>query len=172
MQVAFEIVVTPLRCGKFAARLGDRIILKSSRQPLLDAARVLLAEGADPEARIGMRHAGANHVALQPATSRRRSRATSCRAGFRRTGNRTGRMPWYAPGRCYVPMWPCAWTPHLHLSIPSAAGGNEPPPARGSGPAGKPHEATEIHNTSRQLGSRIRRAQPGALGAHAGYASI
>ena len=59
-----EIIVTPQGAGQFMACLGERIILKSSRQPLLDAARVLLAEGVDPQARIQMRHAGANHVAL------------------------------------------------------------------------------------------------------------
>ncbi len=57
-------VVSPLGHGRFEARLGERVILGSSRQPLLDAARVLLAEGADPGARIQMRHAGAIHVAL------------------------------------------------------------------------------------------------------------
>jgi hypothetical protein len=46
------------------ACLGERVILESSRQPLLDAARVLLGEGADPRTRIQMRHAGAIHVAL------------------------------------------------------------------------------------------------------------
>ena len=54
----------PLDRGRFETRLGDRVILKSSRQPLLDAARVLLAEGMAPDTRIAMRHAGANHDAL------------------------------------------------------------------------------------------------------------
>jgi hypothetical protein len=58
------ITVSPIGRGRFEARVGDRIILKSSRQPLLDAARVLLAEGIPPDTRITMRHAGANHDAL------------------------------------------------------------------------------------------------------------
>jgi hypothetical protein len=45
-------------------RLGDLIILKSSRQPLLDAARLFQAEGFSPDDRIVMRHAGADHDAL------------------------------------------------------------------------------------------------------------
>jgi hypothetical protein len=45
-----EIVVTPVgRHGRFEAQLlGNRVILESSRQPLLDSARVLLAEGRKP----------------------------------------------------------------------------------------------------------------------------
>lgn len=65
--IAIEIVISPLGCkspGRFEVRLGDRPILKSSRQPLLDAARVLAGEGVSPNARIAIRHAGANHVAL------------------------------------------------------------------------------------------------------------
>jgi hypothetical protein len=42
----------------------SRVICRSSRQPLLDGARVLLAEGTPPDTRIGMRHAGSSHVAL------------------------------------------------------------------------------------------------------------
>ena len=59
-----EIIITPQGAGGFMACLGERIILKSSRQPLLDAARVLLAEGVQPDAGSSMRHAGATHVAL------------------------------------------------------------------------------------------------------------
>jgi hypothetical protein len=65
MPYSIEIIVMPVdRRGRFTARLGDRVILKSSRQPLLDAARIL-AEGVAPSTRIAMRHAGANHVALR-----------------------------------------------------------------------------------------------------------
>ena len=39
----------PERRGRFVARLGNgQVVVRSSRQPFLDAARVLLAEGADP----------------------------------------------------------------------------------------------------------------------------
>lgn len=54
----------PLGRGRFEVRLGDLIILKSSRQPLLDAARLFQAEGFSPDDRIVMRHAGADHDAL------------------------------------------------------------------------------------------------------------
>jgi hypothetical protein len=40
-------------------------LICTSRQPLLDAARVLLAEGVVPDTLIEMRHAGADHVALR-----------------------------------------------------------------------------------------------------------
>jgi len=59
-----EILVTPLGRGQFTARVGDRVILKSSRQPLLDAARVLAGEGVPPDTRISMRHEGSPHLAL------------------------------------------------------------------------------------------------------------
>src|SRR5437588_392179 len=52
------------RPGVFDAHVGDRLIC-SSRQPLLDAARVLLAQGIVPDSIIEMRHAGADHVALR-----------------------------------------------------------------------------------------------------------
>jgi hypothetical protein len=68
--ITIEIVITALRRGKFAARFGDRVILKSSRQPLLDAARILLTPSADPKARIAMRHSGAEHAALSSTIGR------------------------------------------------------------------------------------------------------
>lgn len=58
------ITLRALGRGRFEARLGGRVILKSSRQPLLDAARVFLAEGVPPDTRIAMRHEDSPHVAL------------------------------------------------------------------------------------------------------------
>ena len=52
------------------ACLGERVILEFIRQPLLDAARVFLAEGADPKARIQMRHEGSPHVALSASVGK------------------------------------------------------------------------------------------------------
>ena len=49
--------------GKFVAALDGRQLCVS-RQPLLDAARVLLAEGVDPETPIATRHAGAGFDAM------------------------------------------------------------------------------------------------------------
>jgi hypothetical protein len=44
----------------FDGQLQDekRILLQRTHQPLLDACRVLLGEGADPKMRVVMRHAG------------------------------------------------------------------------------------------------------------------
>jgi hypothetical protein len=50
--------------GRFEARLNGRLICTSS-QPLLDGARVLLAEGLDPASPIAMRHEGASYDALR-----------------------------------------------------------------------------------------------------------
>jgi hypothetical protein len=59
------IVVEPVgRRGRFRAKLDGGVLVTSSRTPFCDAARVLLAEGVDPTARILMRHAGAFADAL------------------------------------------------------------------------------------------------------------
>jgi len=49
--------------GKFVATLDGRQLC-ISRQPLLDAARVLLADGVDPEIPIATRHAGSDFDAM------------------------------------------------------------------------------------------------------------
>jgi hypothetical protein len=49
--------------GKFLVTLDGRQLC-ISRQPLLDAARVLLADGVDPETSIATRHAGAGFDAM------------------------------------------------------------------------------------------------------------
>ena len=49
--------------GKFAATLDGRQLC-ISRQPLLDAARVLINEGIDPTTPIATRHAGAGFDAM------------------------------------------------------------------------------------------------------------
>jgi hypothetical protein len=58
------LVETVDRRGWFRARLGDRIIVESSKQPFFDAARVLMAEGCDPAITLIMWHAGAATDAL------------------------------------------------------------------------------------------------------------
>ena len=56
---------TSQRRGKFSAHLPDGCkLLSSSRQPLLDAARVLLAEGIPPETPIAMQHKGSATIAM------------------------------------------------------------------------------------------------------------
>jgi hypothetical protein len=59
-----EITITPQGCGRFKVRLGRRLVLESSAEPLLDSARVLADMGVPPDTRIAMRHPGANNVAL------------------------------------------------------------------------------------------------------------
>jgi hypothetical protein len=49
--------------GLFEARVGGRPLC-TSRQPMLDAARVLVAEGLDPDTAITMRHAGSAAAGL------------------------------------------------------------------------------------------------------------
>jgi hypothetical protein len=51
------LTVSPTRAGMFEALIDGRPIC-TSRQPLLDAARVLLAEGFDPDTYLVMRHVG------------------------------------------------------------------------------------------------------------------
>jgi hypothetical protein len=49
----------------FDGRVGDRVLVKRSTTPFCDAARVLLAEGVRPEAKLVMRHAGSAADALR-----------------------------------------------------------------------------------------------------------
>jgi hypothetical protein len=50
--------------GRFRATLADGTPLLTSRIPLLDAARILLRRGVDPQTRLTMRHAGSTTNAL------------------------------------------------------------------------------------------------------------
>jgi len=60
---ALVLVVTPAgACGQrhgqiFNAHLGDRLIVRSG-QPFLDAARILIGEGVDPDTTMVIRHDG------------------------------------------------------------------------------------------------------------------
>ena len=51
--------------GRFMASVGGRVLVRSSRQPFLDAARVLVGEGHDPSVMVAMRHAGGTADALR-----------------------------------------------------------------------------------------------------------
>jgi hypothetical protein len=47
------LIVSPVdRHGNYEAKLGDRVVVASSRQPLLDSARVLIEWGLNREARL------------------------------------------------------------------------------------------------------------------------
>jgi hypothetical protein len=49
----------------FDARIGDRVVVQRTLQPLLDACRVLIAEGVDAKTRVVMRHEGRADDALR-----------------------------------------------------------------------------------------------------------
>jgi hypothetical protein len=63
MAVTITVSACRPRAHLFEASLAGRV-LGVSRQPLLDAARVLLAEGHDPHTILAMRHAGSDTIAL------------------------------------------------------------------------------------------------------------
>jgi hypothetical protein len=49
----------------YDARLGERLLCEAATTPFLTAARVLLAESADPDAVLAMRRPGTDHDALR-----------------------------------------------------------------------------------------------------------
>ena len=57
--------VTKTRGQVFDAFVEGRKIVSRSTTPFLDACRQLMAEGADPKAKVVMRHEGADHDALR-----------------------------------------------------------------------------------------------------------
>lgn len=62
-----EIIIaeTEERQGQYSAHLGDRLLVKASRQPMLDAARILLSEDYSPEDMIEMRRANRDTLDLR-----------------------------------------------------------------------------------------------------------
>jgi hypothetical protein len=69
MHEAIVLTVSPVgystRGRLFDATVDGRMIVSRSLQPLLDGARALLAEGAEPMTRLATRHAGSNYDALR-----------------------------------------------------------------------------------------------------------
>jgi hypothetical protein len=134
--------VRPAKAGKFEARAGDRLLC-TSRQPFLDAARVLLAEGVDPAAPITMRHERTGTDSLK-STVGEAAKLSVYETAF---GPKFG--PW-------VPFqWhrgPPVSAPGAVFPPPEAA---EAPPAPGTGLAGPSAMAPEAH----------RRPAAGGLGA-------
>ena len=69
---AIRLVVTPEpdpeKAGRFAARLEStgEVIVASTRQPLVDGARELLARGFDPATPLTMRMEGKAYDSFQP----------------------------------------------------------------------------------------------------------
>jgi hypothetical protein len=68
-RVAIVIIVSPIRTspGRFEARLAstDELLVGSSRQPFVDAARVLIEKGHHPATILVMKHLGSNIIALK-----------------------------------------------------------------------------------------------------------
>jgi hypothetical protein len=66
------ISVRPGKDGKFEARVDGRLLC-TSRQPFLNAARTLLAEGVEPATPIIMQHSPMSTVGSSQAQSQRRT---------------------------------------------------------------------------------------------------
>jgi hypothetical protein len=63
--IVITIRPAPSRPGRFEVRLGERPLIASARTPFLEAARVLLAEGHDPDTLLIMRWDGETIDALR-----------------------------------------------------------------------------------------------------------
>ena len=63
-----RLVVAPASAGRFTARLEitGELLVTSTRQPLVDGARVLLDRGFDPATPLTMRHKGKAYDSFQP----------------------------------------------------------------------------------------------------------
>jgi hypothetical protein len=59
------VIVTPAASGLFSAAFEGRRIIRVSRQPLLNSARILIAAGYDPAAIICIRHHSSDGNALR-----------------------------------------------------------------------------------------------------------
>jgi hypothetical protein len=62
------VIALPSKPGRFSARLesAGEVIVTSSKQPLVDGARELLAAGFDPATLLTMRHDGSSHDSFAP----------------------------------------------------------------------------------------------------------
>ena len=60
-----ELVLVPAGIGRYVATLDGKSIARPTRQPFLDAARVLLALGHDPATLIEASHRGSAIVAMR-----------------------------------------------------------------------------------------------------------
>jgi hypothetical protein len=68
-RLSIVILVSAIRTwpGRFQARLAstDEVLVDSSRQPFVDAARALIERGYDPTSILEMKHEGSDIVALR-----------------------------------------------------------------------------------------------------------
>jgi hypothetical protein len=67
-KAVIRLVVAPEAPGRLTARLEGtgEVIVASTRQPLVDGARVLLDQGYDPGALLTMRHEGMDYDSFRP----------------------------------------------------------------------------------------------------------
>jgi hypothetical protein len=67
-KAAIRLVVAPEAAGRFTARLEStgELLVTSTRQPLVDGARVLLAQGFDPGTPLTMRMECKSYDSFQP----------------------------------------------------------------------------------------------------------
>ena len=62
----YNLIITPVNpYGNYMASLDGKIIVASTREPLLAGARALLKQGADPNSVVTTRHAGSDHWAMR-----------------------------------------------------------------------------------------------------------
>ena len=87
----------PQKVGRFGACLESsrELIIRNSRQPLVDGARELLARGFDPATLLKMRHQGSLHDSFRPAPISEWARWTY-KEGERDSLRRTLWMPFRA----------------------------------------------------------------------------
>jgi hypothetical protein len=73
-RLSIVILVSAIRAspGRFEARLAsiDEVLVDSSRQPFVDAARVLIERGCDPTSILEMKREGCDIVALRAPLSK------------------------------------------------------------------------------------------------------
>jgi hypothetical protein len=101
------------RRGKFEARLGERVLVKNSRTPLLDSARILLAEDAGPNEIIAMRRPGDIADAMQaPIGKAAKLTVKEDDAPRFAKWNDLSLVQWGAPPTVSPPMRPEAGEPH------------------------------------------------------------
>jgi hypothetical protein len=65
LMVVITAVPIPKRPGRYAAKLGETVLVSSTRQPFLDGCRALLATGHSPDTIAVMRHAGSSTDSLR-----------------------------------------------------------------------------------------------------------
>lgn len=90
---SYDLTIRPATKGRFTARLGERA-LGTFRLPFFESARLLLSEGASPDAPLTMRHEESPIVGMRGTVGDAASRTVVENEG---DGPRFGRYQPYAP---------------------------------------------------------------------------